>query len=296
MPLSVILVKTFDAHDFYLLLLSHNRHEFQNIPMHGQFLLAQLETPDEAVLGRITAFLSEGKLASGYGEEFNLRALRENRQIPDDLREDYLKYRVNIRVLGVLRKGEDSTLQFVASHRRLPHVDSPVAFPSGEVLREIVGHHNDGAIIGHFALGEYIYAQDNSIQSKNNGLAKEAWMQLRSPEIPIRFPVKSLVSRRSFIFARAGSGKLNLNKLLFSTLYKETPTVPKRIDGEDETMRRMNLDPFPLSPIASGLSPVHDEVGTYLTNDFTVTCIVFRCRVSGVEGRKMPRRGVRSPQ
>src|SRR5258706_7745948 len=80
------------------------RNVFQSIPMHGQFLLVQLETADEAVLGRIASFSSEGKLASGYGEEFNIRALRENRTVPDDLREDYLKYRVNIRVLGVLRK------------------------------------------------------------------------------------------------------------------------------------------------------------------------------------------------
>jgi uncharacterized protein len=214
--------------EFHADLVLPYRHEFQSIPMHGQFLLVQLETPDEAVLGRITAFSSEGKLASGYGEEFNIRALREKRQIPDDLREDYLKYRVNIRVLGVLRKGGNEKLQFVASHRRLPHVGSPVAFPSGEVLREIVGHNIDGAVIGHFALGEYIYAQTDHMQNKNDGLVQEEWMQLKSPEILIRFPVNSLVSRRSFIFARAGFGKSNLNKLLFSTLYKETPTVTKR--------------------------------------------------------------------
>ena len=41
---------------------------------------------------------------SGSGEEFNIRAVREDRPIPEDLREQYLKYRVNIRVLGVLRK------------------------------------------------------------------------------------------------------------------------------------------------------------------------------------------------
>src|ERR1700694_776718 len=50
------------------------RNDFQSIPMHGQFLLVQLETPEEAVLGRIASFSSEGKLSSGYGEEFNIRA------------------------------------------------------------------------------------------------------------------------------------------------------------------------------------------------------------------------------
>lgn len=71
--------------------------------MHGQFILVQLESPDEAVPGRIASFSSEGKLSSGYGEEFNLRAMRDERPVLDDLREEYLKYKVDIRVLGVIR-------------------------------------------------------------------------------------------------------------------------------------------------------------------------------------------------
>jgi hypothetical protein len=43
----------------------------------------------------------------------------------------------------------------------------------------------------------------------------------------VKFAITHLVSRRSFIFARAGFGKSNLNKLLFSTLYRETPTTQK---------------------------------------------------------------------
>jgi hypothetical protein len=208
--------------EFHADLVLPYRIEFQSIPMHGQFILVQLETPDEAVLGRIASFSSEGKLSSGYGEEFNLRALRENRSIPDDLREEYLKYKVNIRVLGVLRNSSNGDLSFVASHRRLPHVGSPVAFPSSSVLQEIAGHNLQGAEIGHFALGEYIY----SYGSKDHKL--EDWMQIKSPEALIKFPVTNLVSRRSFIFARAGFGKSNLNKLLFSKLYEQTPTVTKR--------------------------------------------------------------------
>ena len=53
-------------------------------------------------------------------------------------------------------------------------------------------------------------------------------MRIESPEIVVRFPVSSLVARRSFVFARAGFGKSNLNKLLFSKLYETTPTVEKR--------------------------------------------------------------------
>ncbi|WP_206057155.1 DUF87 domain-containing protein [Nitratireductor sp. XY-223] len=193
--------------------------------MHGQFILVQLETPDEAVMGRIASFSSEGKLSFGSGEEFNIRAVKEERQIPEDLREQYLKYRINIRVLGVLRRN-GSGLTFVPSHRRLPHVGSQVAFPSEEVLREVAGHNLEGAGIGHLAFGEYVY------YGQENETSVEEWMQVLDPEVNVRFPVSSLVSRRSFVFARAGFGKSNLNKLLFAELYKETPKVHKKLNRE----------------------------------------------------------------
>lgn len=197
------------------------RADFHNTPMHGQFLLVQLETPDEAVLGRITSLSSEGRLSSPSGEDFNIRAVRERRPVPEELREDYLKYRVNIRVLGVVRR-QDHSLVFVPSHRRLPHVGSPVAFPAGAVLREIAGHNQAGADLGFFALGEYIFARGDP------RLTLESWMQLRDPAVTVKFDIANLVSRRSFVFARAGFGKSNLNKLLFSALYSGTPTVQKR--------------------------------------------------------------------
>lgn len=211
------------------------RTEFHNTPMHGQFLLVQLETPDEAVLGRITSLSSEGRLSGPSGEDFNIRAVRERRAVPEGLREDYLKYRVNIRVLGVLRKNNGSIV-FVPSHRRLPHVGSPVAFPSGAVLREIAGHNQLGVELGFFALGEYIFAKgDERLNAEN-------WMQLRDPTITVKFDIANLVSRRSFVFARAGFGKSNLNKLLFSALYSQTPTVEKR-GGKRVPVGTMIFDP-----------------------------------------------------
>jgi len=221
--------------EFHADLVLPYRNEFQNIPMHGQFLLVQLETPDEAVLGRIASFSSEGKLSFGSGEEFNIRAIREDRPIPEDLREQYLKYRVNIRVLGVLRKS-GSTLTFVPSHRRLPHVGSRVAFPSDEVLQEIAGHNVTGAPVGHLAFGEYIYTGGNA------QVETQEWMQILKPEVLVRFPMESLVSRRSFVFARAGFGKSNLNKLLFSKLYETTPYIKKRA-GKQVPVGTVIFDP-----------------------------------------------------
>src|SRR5579872_3958903 len=131
-------------------------------------------------------------------------------------------------LLGVVRNSADDPeeLTFVPSHRRLPHVGSLVAFPSDKVLQKIVGEASEGAEIGHFALGEYIYSHGRKdVQTQD-------WMLVKSPEVIIRFPVENLVSRRSFIFARAGFGKSNLNKLLFSKLYEQTPTVTKRGNRE----------------------------------------------------------------
>lgn len=210
------------------------RNELQNVPMHGQFLLVQLENEDEAVLGRIASFSSDGKLSFGSGEEFNIRAMLEERPVPDDLREQYLRYRVNIRVLGCVRV-QNGGLTFVPSHRRLPHVGAKVAFPSAEVIKALAGHESDGAAIGHFALGEFVYYGDNQ------DVDKQPWMRTMEPEVEVRFAVKNLVSRRSFVFARAGFGKSNLNKLLFSQLYEGDPVVPKR--GRDAPVGTLIFDP-----------------------------------------------------
>jgi len=197
------------------------RPKLHNVPMHGQFLLVQLENPDEAVLGRIRSLSADGKLTSNAGEQYSIRALADGREVPDHLREEYLRYRVNIRVLGVIRS-TDGRVCFAPSHRRLPHVGSPVAFPSDEVLRWLVGHYGEGAELGFFALGEYIYA------GADPRSVIEDWAQLKPLSAIVRFPIRHLVSRRTFVFARAGYGKSNLNKLLFSTLYSTDCTITKR--------------------------------------------------------------------
>lgn len=194
------------------------QQQYHSVPMHGQFVLVQLENQSEAALGRITSLSSDGKLASDVGEDFTIRSTRDDGNVSDDLKGAFLKYRVNLRMLGVVRvKG--NTLEFVASHRRLPHLGSRVAFPSPEILKALASD-PEGALIGHFALGEYVYA--GADQPVRDGL------QMKDPAVPVQFSIKNLIARRSFIFARAGFGKSNLNKLLFSELYRETPKTPSR--------------------------------------------------------------------
>lgn len=221
--------------EFHADLVLPYQSQYQNTPMHGQFLLVSLEHDDEAVLGRITSMSAQGRLASGAGEDFALRAISDEREIPEDLRTNYLKYRVNIRVLGVL-KSIDGNLEFIPSHRRLPHVGSKVAFLSDEVLCEIAGHNVDGEAMGFFALGEFVYS--GSDDRVNLGPA----VQALTPVVVPKFNETHLVSRRTFVFARAGFGKSNLVKLLFSNLYVQTPTVEKR-GGRRANVGTLIFDP-----------------------------------------------------
>jgi len=221
--------------EFHADLVLPYQSEYQKTPMHGQFLIVALEHDDEAVLGRITSMSAQGRLASGAGEDFALRAIHDDREIPEDLRASYLKYRVNIRVLGVLKSVGDG-LEFVPSHRRLPHVGSKVAFLSDEVLCEVAGHNLEGADLGFFALGEFVYSGDDDRVELGHG------MQALGPKVVPKFNEGHLVARRTFVFARAGFGKSNLVKLLFSNLYEQTPTVPKR-NGREAKVGTLIFDP-----------------------------------------------------
>jgi hypothetical protein len=210
--------------EFHADIVMPYRDEFQAIPMHGQFVLVQLEHEHEAVFGRITSIASQGRLTSPIGEDYAVRAVRDQRPIPDELRDQYLKYKVDIRVLGVLRE-EATRLVFVPSHRRLPHVGAKVAFLTPELLAEVANANDkaeDTAEIGFLAFGEFIYSGGDP------RAPVEPWMVTMSPAIIPRFQISKLVSRRSFVFARAGFGKSNLVKLLFSKLYATDPSVPRR--------------------------------------------------------------------
>jgi DNA helicase HerA-like ATPase len=213
--------------EFHADILLPYRSDFQRSPMHGQFVLVALEHEREGVLGRITNISSQGRLTSDSGEDYAIRAVKDDRAIPEDLRNQYLRYRVDIRILGVLRQGPDGEQPvFVASHRRLPHVGSKVAFLGPDLLRDVAGHNSSGAGVaelGFLAMGEFVYSGGDA------RAGSELWLQSQSPAVTPKFHVDQLVSRRSFVFARAGFGKSNLVKLLFAKLYSgEGPQIEKR--------------------------------------------------------------------
>jgi uncharacterized protein len=228
--------------EFHADLILPYRSYFQSSPMHGQFVLVALENDAEAIVGRITTISAQGKLVSPAGEDYALRQQREDRQVPEDLRDQFLKYRVNIRILGVLRsRGGDKPPLFVPSHRRLPHVGAKVAFLSGELLRHVAGATADGphaVELGFLALGEFVYA------GQDPRVGDDERLQVRDPAVLPRFDILHLVSRRTFVFARAGFGKSNLVKLLFANLYggRTGPVTPKR-GGRDVPVGTVIFDP-----------------------------------------------------
>jgi hypothetical protein len=228
--------------EFHADLILPYQNYFQSSPMHGQFVLVALENDAEAILGRITTISAQGRLISPSGEDYALRQQRENRPIPEDLRDQFLKYRVNVRLLGVLRyRDGDKPPVFVPSHRRLPHVGAKVAFLSDDLLRHVAGATADGphaVELGFLALGEFVYAGQDS------RVGDDERLQLRDPAVLPRFDILHLVSRRSFVFARAGFGKSNLVKLLFANLYggAKGPVVEKR-SGREVPVGTVIFDP-----------------------------------------------------
>lgn len=185
-------------------------------PQLGQFILIELGDRQEASLGRITKFVPSGLLSTAEGEDYINTMQRREQVIPDDLKKDKLKYRVEIKLLGALRVAKDANdkerIIFVPSQRRLPHLGANVALPSNEVLRELCSLSEGRTDLGDYVLGEFIYSGDSSVST-------DMFRNL-NPKLSVKFDINNLVSKRTVVFARAGYGKSNLIKYLVSELYK----------------------------------------------------------------------------
>ena len=67
--------------EFHAELVLPYDNNYQSMAMHGQFVLVALENDNEAVLGRITTISSQGRLVGSAGEDYAIRAVREDRPI-----------------------------------------------------------------------------------------------------------------------------------------------------------------------------------------------------------------------
>ena len=188
--------------------------EFQDVPQMGQFLLIELGH-FEAALGRITHFHPAGMLASHSGEEYLNTIHSRGNEIPEELKAQQLRYHVQIKLLGAVRKSADKLL-YIPSQRRVPQLGAKVFMPSGQVLRQLCKLSEGDTHLGSYALGEFVYCGEN-------GDPGSPVLRPMNPQVDVSFNIKNLVSRRSVVFARAGYGKSNLMKLLVSELYRSQP-------------------------------------------------------------------------
>jgi len=196
-------------------------------PQLGQFILIQLESEEEASLGRITKYIPSGLLASAEGEDYVNTLQSRGQAVPEDLKMQKLKYRVHVKLLGAVKivsKNGNKEIVFVPSQRRLPHLGAKVALPSDEVLAKICSLSQGETDLGDFVLGEFVY-------NGNQGNEKlDDMFRSLSPKLSVKFNINNLVSRRSVVFARAGYGKSNLIKYLISELYRNG--VPNTEKGQ----------------------------------------------------------------
>ena len=184
-------------------------------PQLGQFLLVELGSQEEAALGRITRFVPSGLLATPEGEDYVNTMQRRQQNVPEDLKQQRLKYRVQVKLLGAVRTKSDGII-YVPSQRRLPHLGARVALPSDQVLQELCKLSRGTTELGAYVLGEFVFCGAAHQQRQPELISFD-------PHLQVTFDIKKLVSRRSVVFARAGYGKSNLIKFLIAELYKTQP-------------------------------------------------------------------------
>ncbi len=188
-------------------------------PQLGQFLLIELGSPEEAALGRITRFVPSGLLATAEGEDYVNTMQRRKQDVPEDLKQQRLKYRVQVKLLGAVRTAGNKVL-YIPSQRRLPHLGARVALPSAPVLSELCRLSRGCTELGDYVLGEFVFCGagvDN----------KDPVFRPSAPKLTVTFDINNLVSRRTVVFARAGYGKSNLIKFLVAELYRHEPKTEK---------------------------------------------------------------------
>jgi hypothetical protein len=169
-------------------------------PLLGSFILVTI-TDYQALLGRITQFYPMGTMVGTEADEYLSHLQRLNRPVPEGVKELKLRYNVKVRLLGMVEL-VGNQFRYRPGVRSLPHLGARVCLPSDEALQFVCNarleDEPDAVPIGHYALGDQVFSN-----------------------IEIKFSFGRLLSRRTFVFARAGYGKSNLIKLLVSKLYEE---------------------------------------------------------------------------
>lgn len=180
-------------------------YQYESVPVLGSFLGVKVKE-DEALLGRITHFYPTGALTSAEAEDYLARMQQSRRGIPEDIKETKLRYRVNVKLLGMIKKDREGKFAYSPGARILPHLGATVWQLTKEALRFTcnvrIGEEEGSVPIGYYALGNEKFK-----------------------DIEVKFSFSRLRRKRTLVFARTGYGKSNLIKLLVSKLCEKEPEV-----------------------------------------------------------------------
>lgn len=200
-----------------------SRHEIQStvlipyhqarMPLQGAFLIVGMDDihgRPSGILGRVTRALPIGDLFTPAGEDYLVDLVRLQHEVPEEVKQGRLRYRINLRLLGQLSEDGPGEIVYTPAIRQVPHVGAAVGFPTEEVTRFIArgcanSGDDPGPVIGHLAVGD---------------LAFDGSERARRRAITVHFRMESLVGRRTAVFARAGLGKSNFTKVLLTRLYE----------------------------------------------------------------------------
>lgn len=157
-------------------------------PKINSFML--IDNIDEFLVARVMDYVPRGELTSFMGEKWLSDVALTPEAIGQDIKTKKIRYRVKIKLLGSLDK---SSGDFTPGVKDIPHITSKAVKPSTETIRKICSQALQDQAKGP-KIGTY-------------------WLD---NEIDIHFDLTDLVSKRTFIFARAGYGKSNLMKVIAS--------------------------------------------------------------------------------
>lgn len=165
------------------------------MPLQGGFVVIGLEHtapggPECAILGRVIRAYPQGDLLSEPGEDYLVDIMRLKQSVPEQVRQSRLRYRMSVRLLGQMVEEAPGRIQFTPSVRMMPHVGSPVGFPTDEVYAMIARgtcraddlEPTNAPVIGHLAFGDLVF----------DGNERNA----RGRTFPVRFGTDALIGRR----------------------------------------------------------------------------------------------------
>ncbi len=174
------------SYEYLASIITPFQQEF--IPQIGGFML--IDNSNEYIVARIMDYVPTGEFMSSMGMKWLSEVALSPDVIGQDIKSKKIRYQIKIKLLGRLNK---ELTEFKPGISKIPHITSKVIAPSSKDI-EIICNKALKDMSEGITLGKY-------------------WLK---KEIDVKFDLKQLIGKRTFIFARAGYGKSNLMKILAS--------------------------------------------------------------------------------